>query len=305
MADVCYVDRPNPTHVGMHLWHSPLSRGPRAEPHARGDAPRGLMFRTLAGESAPHARECTARQGRRRITEPDPAHAGMKRSAAPPPAEDGRSAEPAPVGAAGSHQAPGKAAAMDAVERIEPGERRIMRPARLRISTGSGRGSGDQQRGRGGTEVRRPSRGFRVQHTSPAAARRRPGRGRGITWPAGRAHRARSLRRRRFAARNGLPAQDLSRVSGQRRRSARRGRFSAVGEPRAEFGPRGPQGPPEAALRVHLSPLRASCRASYAAVSTCRRLTLRARHTKSHSHRAFASPRRLKRRKPSTCLIQP
>ena len=117
--------------------------------------------------------------------------------------------------------------------------------------------------------------------------------------------RPRSLRRRRFAARNGLPAQDLSRVSGQRRRSARRGRFSAVGEPRAEFGPRGPQGPPEAALRVHLSPLRASCRASYAAVSTCRRLTLRARHTKSHSHRAFASPRRLKRRKPSTCLIQP
>ena len=131
----------------------------------------------------------------------------------------------------------------------------------------------------------------------------RPARGKVISGSILRT--ARSLRRRRFAARNGLPAQDLSRVSGQRRRSARRGRFSAVGEPRAEFGPRGPQGPPEAALRVHLSPLRASCRASYAAVSTCRRLTLRARHTKSHSHRAFASPRRLKRRKPSTCLIQP
>ena len=116
---------------------------------------------------------------------------------------------------------------------------------------------------------------------------------------------ARSLRRRRFAARNEASVHRLSHVPGRLRRSAARGGFSAIGEPRAEFGPRGPQGPPEAALRVDLSPLRASCRASYAAVSTCRRLTLRAKHTKSHSHRAFASPRRLKRRKPSTCLIQP
>ena len=37
----------------------------------------------------------------------------------------------------------------------------------------------------------------------------------------------------------------------------------------------------------------------------CRRFTFNAKHTKSHSPRAFASPRRLKRRNPSTCLIQP
>ena len=70
--------------------------------------------------------------------------------------------------------------------------------------------------------------------------------------------RARSLRRRRFAARNGSSAHDLSHVSGQRRRSAARGRFSVVGGQRAKFGPRGPQGPPETATRVDLSPLRAS-----------------------------------------------
>ena len=68
----------------------------------------------------------------------------------------------------------------------------------------------------------------------------------------------RSLRRRRFAARNGSSAHDLSHVSGQRRRSAARGRFSVVGGQRAKFGPRGPQGPPETATRVDLSPLRAS-----------------------------------------------
>ena len=60
----------------------------------------------------------------------------------------------------------------------------------------------------------------------------------------------RSLRRRRFAARNGSSAHDLSHVSGQRRRSAARGRFSVVGGQRAKFGPRGPQGPPETATRV-------------------------------------------------------
>ena len=70
--------------------------------------------------------------------------------------------------------------------------------------------------------------------------------------------RARSLRRRRFAARNGSSAHDLSHVSGQRRRSAARGRFSVVGGQRAKFGPRGPQGPPETAVRVDLPPLRAS-----------------------------------------------
>ena len=68
----------------------------------------------------------------------------------------------------------------------------------------------------------------------------------------------RSLRRRRFTARNGSSAHDLSHVSGQRRRSAARGRFSVVGGQRAKFGPRGPQGPPETATRVDLSPLRAS-----------------------------------------------
>ena len=116
---------------------------------------------------------------------------------------------------------------------------------------------------------------------------------------------ARSLRRRTFAARNGSPADDLSHVSGQRRRLAGRGRFSAVGEPKAKSGRRGPHDSPETAMRVDLSPLRASCPALYAAFSTCRRLTFNARHTKSHSPRAFANPRRLKRRKPSTCLIQP
>ena len=57
--------------------------------------------------------------------------------------------------------------------------------------------------------------------------------------PARRRNAARSLRRRRFAARNGTSAHDVSHLSGQCRRSARRGRFSAVSEPRAEFGPRG------------------------------------------------------------------
>jgi len=41
----------------------------------------------------------------------------------------------------------------------------------------------------------------------------------------------------------------------------------------------------------------------YAAISTCRRLAF---HRQAHpTPRAFASPRRLKHRKPSTCLIQP
>ena len=116
---------------------------------------------------------------------------------------------------------------------------------------------------------------------------------------------ARSLRRRTLAARNGSPAHALSSVSGRLRRSAGRGGFSVVGEQRAKFGPRGPHGPPETAVRVDLPPWRAAFPASYAAISTCRRLTFNARHTRSHSQRTFASPRKLKRRKPSACLIQP
>ena len=58
-------------------------------------------------------------------------------------------------------------------------------------------------------------------------------------------------------------------------------------------------------MRIDLSPLGASSPAFYAAISGCRRLTFNAKHTRSHSHRTFASPRRLKRRNPSTCLIQP
>ena len=65
----------------------------------------------------------------------------------------------------------------------------------------------------------------------------------------------RSLRRRRFAARNGSPAHDLSHVSGRLRRSAGRGGFSVVGEQMTKFGPRGPHGPPETAMRIDLSPL--------------------------------------------------
>ncbi len=48
---------------------------------------------------------------------------------------------------------------------------------------------------------------------------------------------ARSLRRRTFAAQYGSPAHALSFVSGRLRRSAERGRFSAVGEQEAEFSP--------------------------------------------------------------------
>ena len=66
---------------------------------------------------------------------------------------------------------------------------------------------------------------------------------------------SRSLRRRRFAARNGSPAHDLSHVSGRLRRSAGRGGFSVVGEQMTKFGPRGPHGPPETAMRIDLSPL--------------------------------------------------
>ncbi len=119
-----------------------------------------------------------------------------------------------------------------------------------------------------------------------------------LGWP-------RSLRRRTFAAGNGSPAHALSSVSGRLRRSAGRDGFSVIGEQRAKFGPRGPHGPPETAMRVAFPPLGTAFPASYAAINTCRRLTFNARHTKSHSQRTFASPRRLKRRKPSACLIQP
>ena len=72
-----------------------------------------------------------------------------------------------------------------------------------------------------------------------------------MMWP-------RSLRRRTFAARNWSPVRALSSVSGRFRRSAGRGGFSVVGEPPAEFGLHRPYGPPETAVRVDLSPLRAS-----------------------------------------------
>ena len=58
-------------------------------------------------------------------------------------------------------------------------------------------------------------------------------------------------------------------------------------------------------MRADRSSLRASFPACYAASRACRRLVFNARHTKSHSPCTFASPRRLKRRNPSTCLIQP
>ena len=54
---------------------------------------------------------------------------------------------------------------------------------------------------------------------------------------------------------NGSPAHDLSHVSGRLRRSAGRGGFSVVGEQMTKFGPRGPHGPPETAMRIDLSPL--------------------------------------------------
>jgi len=95
--------------------------------------------------------------------------------------------------------------------------------------------------------------------------------------------RSRSLRRRTLAASNGSPAHALSSVSGPLRGSAARGGFWMVGEQKAEFGPRGPHGSPETAMRVDFPPWRASSPAFYAAISTCRRLTFNARHTKSHS----------------------
>ena len=47
----------------------------------------------------------------------------------------------------------------------------------------------------------------------------------------------------------------MSHVSGRLRRSAGRGGFSVVGEQMTKFGPRGPHGPPETAMRIDLSPL--------------------------------------------------
>ena len=67
--------------------------------------------------------------------------------------------------------------------------------------------------------------------------------------------RVRDAMAERFAARNGSPAHDLSHVSGRLRRSAGRGGFSVVGEQMTKFGPRGPHGPPETAMRIDLSPL--------------------------------------------------
>lgn len=192
-----------------------------------------------------------------------------------------------------------------------PTERRSRRD-RIRndhLADGPDRNEQTRHRELGGLGNRDPARHRRtpsptVPRQSPrllAGSRHRRPRNRSV----GRRKTARSLRRRTFAARNGSPAHDLSPVSGRLRRSAWRGGFSVVGEQKVEFGPRGPHGPPETAVRVDLPPLRAAFPASYAAISTCSRLTFNAKHTKSHSHRTFASPRRLKRRKPSTCLIQP
>ena len=57
-------------------------------------------------------------------------------------------------------------------------------------------------------------------------------------------------------------------------------------------------------MRADRSPSGATFPTCYAAISTCRRLTFTARHSRPHSPRTFASPRRLKRRNPSTCLIR-
>ena len=73
----------------------------------------------------------------------------------------------------------------------------------------------------------------------------------------------------------------------------------------SRFGLEGPPGPPPSPRRADRSSLRASFPACYAAIRACRRLVFNARHTKSHSPCTFASPRRLKRRNPRTCVIQP
>ena len=98
-----------------------------------------------------------------------------------------------------------------------------------------------------GDTTGRPSR----RHAVPRGRSRTSSRG----WSVRGRCPARSLRRRRFAARNGSPAHDLSHVSGRLRRSAGRGGFSVVGEQMTKFGPRGPHGPPETAMRIDLSPL--------------------------------------------------
>ena len=89
------------------------------------------------------------------------------------------------------------------------------------------------------------------------------------------------------------------------RRSADEGAPRRRAKQIARFGLEGPPGPPQSPMRADRSSLRASFPACYAAIRACRRLVFNARHTKSHSPCTFASPRRLKRRNPSTCLIQP
>ena len=89
------------------------------------------------------------------------------------------------------------------------------------------------------------------------------------------------------------------------RRSADEGAPRRRAKQIARFGLEGPLGPPQSPMRADRSSLRASFPACYAAIRACRRLVFNARHTKSHSPCTFASPRRLKRRNPSTCVIQP
>ena len=84
-------------------------------------------------------------------------------------------------------------------------------------------------------------RTVRIVERDPATDVRRCAQG-AQAPPHARGCQPRSLRRRRFAARNGSPAHDLSHVSGRLRRSAGRGGFSVVGEQMTKFGPRGPHG---------------------------------------------------------------
>ena len=60
-----------------------------------------------------------------------------------------------------------------------------------------------------------------------------------------------------------------------------------------------------AAIRTRFSAAEAKVAPRYAAIRRRRRFAFTAKHTKSHSPRTFASLRRLKHRKPSTCLIEP
>ena len=109
----------------------------------------------------------------------------------------------------------------------------------------------------------------------------------------------------------GVCAAGSSRNPGGLRRDARRqgvfrGRRAGDFRPAGRREPKtGRTPPPNAAIRTRFSVGGGRIHPLYAAISACRRLAFTARHTKSHSPRTCARPRRLKRRKPSTCLTQP